>query len=364
MTAPAALPTTPGQGGAPPRTVLFAWRRIPPPFLIGGAEVSQQLLAEEFAAAGWNTHYLASHEPPWRESGSDLPEMLQQLETSGIAVNQPHPGDLRYTHHGVHVRAVPAAEIVPALHQALDTLRPDLVITSQEGSAELAALARERTTVLGWLHSVSATGMHVLEGRPQAALAVSRFVLERAPAGLPTVLLHPPFARPSAQARAGRPGDLLMINPVPQKGSALLHRLIPALPERHFTLVMGWWDTVDDFRSYPNVSYLRRTFNMSPLYDSHRLLLVPSLVEDAFPRVIVEAALHGLPTLGSSRGGIPEALGDHARCLPPDDEQPWVDAIRALDDHQLGRLGQQDQQRAQQWLRPLLPELAGHGLLP
>ncbi|UIX32834.1 hypothetical protein [Streptomyces sp. GQFP] len=36
-------------------TVLFAWRRTPPPLLIGGAEVTQQLLAEELARSGWRT---------------------------------------------------------------------------------------------------------------------------------------------------------------------------------------------------------------------------------------------------------------------------------------------------------------------
>ncbi|WP_229848931.1 hypothetical protein [Streptomyces melanogenes] len=34
---------------------------------------------------------------------------------------------------------------------------------------------------------------------------------------------------------------------------------------------------------------------MGPLYAANNLLLVPSQVEDAFPRVIVEAGLHGVP---------------------------------------------------------------------
>ncbi|MFJ5776192.1 hypothetical protein [Streptomyces sp. NPDC093094] len=46
---------------------------------------------------------------------------------------------------------------------------------------------------------------------------------------------------------------------------------------------------------------------MNSLYRSHRLLLVPSTVQDAFLRVIVEAALHGTPGIGTDRGGIPEA---------------------------------------------------------
>ncbi len=58
-----------------------------------------------------------------------------------------------------------------------------------------------------------------------------------------------------------------------------------------------------------NVTFVPRVYDMSPLYRSHRLLLVPSVVEDAFPRLIIEAALHGTPSIGTDRGGISEAIG-------------------------------------------------------
>ncbi|GGP78338.1 hypothetical protein GCM10010278_65930 [Streptomyces melanogenes] len=41
--------------------------------------------------------------------------------------------------------------------------------------------------------------------------------------------------------------------------------------------------------------WVPRTYAMGPLYAANNLLLVPSQVEDAFPRVIVEAGLHGVP---------------------------------------------------------------------
>ncbi|MEU3343187.1 hypothetical protein [Streptomyces sp. NPDC006668] len=80
-----------------------------------------------------------------------------------------------------------------------------------------------------------------------------------------------------------------MVNPVPQKGSALLHELVQRQPLQPFTLVEGWWDTSSEFAHYPNVTYVPRTYDMETLYAKHRLLLVPSVVDDAFPRVIIEA---------------------------------------------------------------------------
>lgn len=96
------------------------------------------------------------------------------------------------------------------------------------------------------------------------------------------VLFYPPFAAPARLPRH-RDRDLLMVNPVPAKGSKLLHQLIALLPERHFTLVEGWWDTSAEFAQYPNVTYLPRTYDVDSLYARHQLLLVPSLVEELSP---------------------------------------------------------------------------------
>ncbi|WP_405819608.1 glycosyltransferase [Streptomyces sp. NBC_01390] len=342
-------------------TVLFAWRRTPPPLLIGGAEVSQQLLAEEFADAGWQVTYLGSHEAPWNRA-SELPALRGQLGTHDVPYEVRHQ-EVRYKWNGVHCRAVAQDWIHSAFATALAELAPDLVITSQEGAADLAAQARHTTQVAAWLHSVSPTSLNVLHGSPQTALAVSRFVLSRArvQSGTRAVLLYPPFTRPAPGPEPS--GDaILMVNPVPQKGAALLHQLIDRLPGQRFTLVEGWWDTSGDFATYPNVTYARRTYDMSPLYAAHRLLLVPSTVEDAFPRVIIEAGLHSLTSLGADRGGIREAIGDGGVIIPGDaGTEAWAAAIRAAPDPLLGKRARE---QSLPFTRPRLPELKAAGVIP
>lgn len=83
-----------------------------------------------------------------------------------------------------------------------------------------------------------------------------------------------------------------MVNPLPAKGAALLHQLIRRLPTLRFTLVEGWWDTASEFTSYPNVHCVPRTSAMGPIYTANDLLLVPSQVKDAFPRVIAPRRPH------------------------------------------------------------------------
>ncbi|WP_329404071.1 glycosyltransferase [Streptomyces melanogenes] len=351
-------------------TVVFAWRRTPPPLLIGGAEVSQQLLAEEFARTGWKVVYLGSHEAPW-DGSAQIGHLRAHLQAHGIEWEEAG-GEVRYMWNGVRCRAVPQDRVEKVLREVLGKVRAELVVTSQEGAADLAALARRSSRVAGWLHSVSANSMDVLHGEPHVALATSKFVAGRAQTQAHTkpVVFYPPFAPARGDERLltaghGRDGHLvggvLMVNPIPVKGSALLHRLIHRLPGRRFTLVEGWWDTAREFAGYPNVHWVPGTYAMGPLYAANDLLLVPSQVEDAFPRVIVEAGLHGVPTIGSSRGGIPEAVGDGGTILHPDDVDAWVQATESRD--RTG-LGAKALTQAMPLVRPCLPELAAAGLIP
>lgn len=343
-------------------TALFAWRRTPPPLLIGGAEVTQQLLAEELAAAGWQTIYLGSHQAPWDQT-AQLLQICAFLDAHDTPYEEAH-GELRYRWNGVDCIAVSQPQTASALHSLLSGLRPDVVFTSQEGAADLAAQARSTALVAGILHSVSKTGLGVLAGHPHYALAVSEFVRRRAPqtGGTDLAVLHPPIAPPQPSHHVTRTGSVLMVNPIPAKGSDLLHQLIRAMPGQHFTLVEGWWNTADQFTAYPNVTFVPRVYDMNPLYRSHRLLLVPSTVEDAFPRVIIEAALHGTPSIGTDRGGIPEAIGPTGIVLPPTaGPQAWADAIHTADHH---TLGEQARQRAARFTRPRLPDLEALGIYP
>lgn len=64
------------------------------------------------------------------------------------------------------------------------------------------------------------------------------------------------------------------------------------------------------------------------------VLLVPSLIHENQPTVILEAASVALPVIASHRGGITETLGlatAHMVCQP-DNVHAWVEAIRRLED--------------------------------
>ncbi len=62
-------------------------------------------------------------------------------------------------------------------------------------------------------------------------------------------------------------------------------------------------------RQFPSTRFLGFVAREA-LFRQIDVLVVPSLWEDPLPRVIYEAYAHGIPVIGSRRGGIPEAI-DH-----------------------------------------------------
>ena len=100
-------------------------------------------------------------------------------------------------------------------------------------------------------------------------------------------------------------------------------------------------------------------------YGVTKLLLMPSLWNEAWPLVAAEAMINGIPVLGSNRGGLPEPVGGtgflfdiptrytpESRDLPSAEEvEPWIETIvRLWDDTRFyEEFSQAARQRAESW---------------
>jgi glycosyltransferase involved in cell wall biosynthesis len=68
---------------------------------------------------------------------------------------------------------------------------------------------------------------------------------------------------------------------------------------------------------------------MRPAYRAARLVLMPSIHEETYGRVVAEAQLSGIPALASDRGELPAVVGEGGLTVPVDAEiGTW---LRALD---------------------------------
>lgn len=132
--------------------------------------------------------------------------------------------------------------------------------------------------------------------------------------------------------------NVTFINPNPVKGLEIALKLAQACPEIPFRFVEGWpltdeqlADLNKQLASLDNVSLQRSTSDMKSIYGKAKIVLAPSIWEEAYGRVATEAQHSGIPVLASNRGGLPEAVGTGGITLDPDGPiENWITALKKL----------------------------------
>lgn len=177
----------------------------------------------------------------------------------------------------------------------------------------------------------------VLNGHriPEAALAVyiTEYVRDQMQTQPQDLVLMPPALD---DVIAEEHGDLIgFIKPIPHKGVETLYAIATWLHDRRFLVLRGEWQDIEILSDLPNVEYMEPVADIRDFYRRVRLLLVPSVSEDA-GTVAQEATLNSLPCLSSNVGGLVETNAGGVQLLSSD-VPAWVAAIVQLDDE--GRYG-------------------------
>ena len=171
------------------------------------------------------------------------------------------------------------------------------------------------------------------------------------------------------------PRYLTFVNPVPAKGLYMFARIAEQLSRRRPDIPMlvveargraaDLRETGVDVSAMKNLRVTANTADPREFYGVTKVLLVPSLWNEAWPLVPAEGMLNGIPVLGSNRGGLPEPLGDagflfnvparytpESRDLPTTEEvELWIETIiRLWDDKTFYRQrSEASRTRAEQW---------------
>jgi glycosyltransferase involved in cell wall biosynthesis len=183
-----------------------------------------------------------------------------------------------------------------------------------------------RAGVKAVLHVTNVEHLAASPGPEIALVTVSDFAARRVETLLGT---RPPVAPPliePARYQVARPGDaVLLVNPSLRKGVELFFRMAEARPDIPFLAVESWavndaWRTVlmNRARALNNVELWPSVEDMREAYARARLVLMPSIHEETFGRVVAEAQVSGIPALVSDRGALPETLGGGGLVVPLD----------------------------------------------
>jgi glycosyltransferase involved in cell wall biosynthesis len=269
--------------------------------------------------------------------------------------------DVHITVHGVPDKA----SATHALRAIIDRSRPDVIVT-QNAWSDVALRTARSAGIPAVFFARTAYGTDEFASRDEYRCdliisnshAVASFIEQEW--SRTSVVIPSPIESADYRVRTRTDNCLTMVNPIEMKGGHVVAKLVQLLPDQRFLIVRGWnhlrtgtawnnellrdlaaglggegaWDPGDaDFSTSPNVIAMDGAEDMRRIYERTSLLLVPSIRAESCPRVAIEAMCSGIPVIGSSVGGIPEAIGAGGSIVQNFmDPTSWASAIRAYED--------------------------------
>lgn len=338
----------------------------------GGAKC-MRALAEALAAHGHDITVAIKVHPTPVASGPAVQTVGALIERCTTSVLAPRsPVDFRVA--AVRYVGVPAASWADEVAALVRRLEPQVIVAAddalRDGASVLTnilAFSNVPVALFGWtltgLPDGPVTAVRDRRatdafGRVDCVLVPSdyaaRYVRRWSGRDATTVCL-PVFGTGPFPSLSDKSGPVMLLNPCDVKGLPILIDLARDLLDVPFVVVPGWGTTDRDLEllaTLPNVRIVAGRDDIAEVLAGASAVLFPSLWEETFPLVPIEAMLHGIPVLGGDLGGVPAAMlgmefvlpvrplervhvsagrKSVARWLiPPQDVAPWSRALRAI----------------------------------
>lgn len=326
--------------------ILYASERPPYPFFLGGAvrcahmllHGLSQDLATPCMAIGSSDYAVT----PW---SWPAPEDYAALEIKGVCSSPLAPLPLAgegddVLDCGYPVQVLP--DFFHTLGPVIDAYKPDLVWAQMEGAQRILEIARGRgARGLYFVHDAEfdPAELRAVVDLGCTLVASSHFLAGKALAatGQRAHVVHPPMNL-FFDTQADAQGFVTLINAHKVKGLDIFLEVARRLPQVRFLLQESW--KLNDeamavlrgrLADLPNVTFQHRVSDMRQVYRQTRLLLAPSVWEEGFGMVAVEAQSCGIPVMASVRGGLPESVGDGGLLIRDyRNAEAWVAAVRSV----------------------------------
>ncbi len=300
------------------KRILFVLDSTYLPHGISGANVSLHALCKRLPARGCEPVVICAQDHPPADSARAL---------------GPPPG---YT-------VLRTGDPVTAMHEMSSLFAPAAIVVRAPDPAERIAAGAAAAGAPGLCIYFESAFFHRSFAPPLAApnlryAACSPFLARMAEAylGAPVAMV-PPLIEPE-RFRCAASGDcVLFVNPTSIKGARAAEAIAARLPHRRFLFVRSWPDHPHHphrAAALPNIRMAESTDDMRPLLAQTKLVLMPSVWEEGWGRVVSEAQVSGIPAVASDRGGLPETVGPGGVVLPLEAPiERWCEAVeRAFTD--------------------------------
>jgi len=350
--------------------ILYASERPPYPFFLGGAarcahEIMRTLVCNtttECMAVGSSDF----SNPPW-----SFPE-TEDYKTLGIlnTKNNSFGGEIDC---GYPVKVI--ADFPQNLGHFIDQYRPDVVWAQMEGAPMAIETAYKKGIhCLLFIHDAefNVKELQITNKMVNGIVCSSQFLARKIQSAIrrKSQVVYP-CPKIDFNANGNSDGYLTLINSHRVKGLETFLKIAEHMPQQCFLLVESWKLTDEALKklnerlkTLPNIKFMRRVSDMRKIYQQTKLLLVPSVWEEGFGMVAIEAQSCRIPVIASARGGLPESVGDGG-VLIDDYQNPtlWVKEIEKLidDKNAYETLAQRAYQHAHQELFAI-PESANRFL--
>ena len=314
---------------------MFASQRPPYPMFLGGAARCAHRILDALSKQSGN-QCVAVGSSDYAVTPWSIPE-TSEFNTLGVRTIESND-DVTTIDCGYGVSLVP--NFMATLGKRIDAFRPDIVWAQLEGAKAILELARSKgSRTLFYVHDAEfdPAELRAIAGLDGDIVCSSKFLAGkvRKVTGSKASVVYP---CPTVDfGVTGDPaGYLTMINPHRVKGVDTFFEIASKLPAERFLIVESWKLADSDIASLharlaetPNVRFERRVSDMRQVYGRTKLLLVPSIWEEGFGMVAVEAQSCGIPVIASARGGLPESVGDGGLLIDDyKNADAWIDAIR------------------------------------
>lgn len=160
-------------------------------------------------------------------------------------------------------------------------------------------------------------------------VVASRFMQKSCRAALPwaqALRIPNPIEQLKSEPIKRDPQVWVFVNPTQVKGVEFVIELAKRLPNEAFLFVGNWTDEMP--RDLPkNITAISRQKNLKEVFSKAKGLLMPSVWQEAFGRLVLEAMAAGVPVISSDRGSLPETVSDGGLSLGLDFDL-WIEAMQ------------------------------------